>query len=117
MTIEDFFANGGVSTFTDKMCSFLNISTDRMKVVGVYSGSVIIDFYLTSELPGDDSKLTEPNQEFDTVSLNLLAEKIVTGSASGNINLGPGMGPIMSSNYSINIINVDGTPYDSYSNN
>jgi hypothetical protein len=47
VNISTFFDNGGVATFIDRMCSFLNITTDRLKVVGVYEGSAIVDSYIT----------------------------------------------------------------------
>jgi hypothetical protein len=47
VSMDSFFNNGGVATFIDKMCAFLNITTDRLKVVGVYEGSAIVDSYIT----------------------------------------------------------------------
>lgn len=42
-TVQEFFNKGGVTKYVDRMCAFLNITTDRLKVVGVFSGSVIVD--------------------------------------------------------------------------
>lgn len=34
MTVEDFFDNDEETKFIDRICSFLEISTDRLKIVG-----------------------------------------------------------------------------------
>ncbi len=47
VSMNTFFDNGGVATFIDRMSSFLNITTDRLKVVGVFEGSAIVDCYVT----------------------------------------------------------------------
>lgn len=43
MSIDDFYKNDGVTLFIDRMCAVLGITdTSRVKVVGVYTGSVNI---------------------------------------------------------------------------
>lgn len=36
MTTAEFFDNDRDTKFVDRMCAFLDISTDRLKIVGVY---------------------------------------------------------------------------------
>lgn len=49
-TLESFYGDGGGTTkFADRVASVLGIAVYQMKVVGVYSGSVIIDFYITAD--------------------------------------------------------------------
>lgn len=43
-TLEDFYANNGESLFIDKMAAFLHITMDRVRIVNIRVGSVVIDF-------------------------------------------------------------------------
>ena len=43
MTITDFFNNNGESTFIDRLAAALNIAQSRIRIVGVWSGSVMIE--------------------------------------------------------------------------
>lgn len=48
MNINQFFAEDGVTRFINRMAALLQINdTSRIKVVGVYSGSVVIDSLIT----------------------------------------------------------------------
>lgn len=41
MNIDDFFRDDGVTKFINRMCALLSINdTSRVKIVGVYTGSV-----------------------------------------------------------------------------
>lgn len=43
MNIDDFFRDDGVTKFINRMCALLSINdTSRVKIVGVYAGSVQI---------------------------------------------------------------------------
>jgi len=47
MPITDFFKDDGVTRFINRMCALLKINdTSRVKVVGVYSGSTIVQTYI-----------------------------------------------------------------------
>jgi len=67
-TMNEFFANGGVVTFVDRMAAVLGIHKADIKVVAVYEGSTIIDFQIISdaaaEIPLD---LQEVKKTFETV--------------------------------------------------
>jgi hypothetical protein len=45
-TLEEFFAQGGVVTFADRMAAVLGIHAADIKVVSVYEGSTIVDFFV-----------------------------------------------------------------------
>lgn len=49
VNIDDFYKNDGLSTFVDKMCAFLGIPTNRLRVANVRAGSVYVDFNVVSE--------------------------------------------------------------------
>jgi len=39
ISVDDFYANDVHTNFIDKMCAFLGVSTDRMKIVGIVNRS------------------------------------------------------------------------------
>jgi len=41
--IMDFFSNNGPTTFITNICAFLNIDPGRLKIVGVRTGSTVLD--------------------------------------------------------------------------
>ena len=45
-TVNEFFAQGGVVTFADRMAAVLGIHAADIKVVAVYEGSTIVDFFV-----------------------------------------------------------------------
>jgi hypothetical protein len=46
---KTFMATKGLDNFIEKTASFLKIPKDRLMVTSCYSGSVVIDFYITPE--------------------------------------------------------------------
>ncbi len=51
MDINDFYANDGQTKFIDRVCAVLGIvDTSRLKIVGIYNGSVVIHAYIDEEL-------------------------------------------------------------------
>jgi hypothetical protein len=50
MTYDVFFNGGGRTTFLDRLTSVLGITQDKIRIVSVVEGSVIIDWYITSPL-------------------------------------------------------------------
>jgi hypothetical protein len=117
VSMESFFSNGGVATFIDKMCAFLNITTDRMKVVGVTSGSTIVDFNLINSITTtpDNSTTTTVSPGEQAAGLQVLLDKI-QGAAANSIDLGP-LGPVTSSTGKLNIVNTDGSLYQEPNDN
>jgi hypothetical protein len=50
MSYDVFFNGGGRTTFLERITSVLGITQDKIRIVSVVEGSVIIDFYTTSAL-------------------------------------------------------------------
>lgn len=48
-TLDEFYAEGGVNTFTDRVAGSLGIPSWRVRTVAVYEGSVIIDFFILGD--------------------------------------------------------------------
>lgn len=62
-TLPEFFANGGVTKFVDRMCAYLNITTDRLKVVGVYTGSAVVDYVIIDSLSAQGQESTSASSD------------------------------------------------------
>lgn len=78
-TVTEFFTNGGVTTFIDRMCAYLSITTDRLKVVGVYSGSAIVDYVIVDTMSAQGQEVTTASVEQQTAShqeLSALAQAV-----------------------------------------
>jgi hypothetical protein len=113
-TVEEFFNNGGVTKFVDRMCAILNITTDRLKVVGVYSGSAVVQYYViqqnvASSDPNDPNSSNGVTQAQSQAELTALSKQIAAAAAN-NVQL-DGLGAILSASTVVNIINDDGTAY------
>ena len=48
-TMNEFFADGGTTSFVDRLAASLGVPAYRIKVVSVYKGSVIVDFQIDPE--------------------------------------------------------------------
>lgn len=46
-TMEEFYEAGGVTSFVDRVSAALGIHASQMKVVAVYTGSVVVDYEIT----------------------------------------------------------------------
>lgn len=77
-TLAEFYASGGVTTFTDRMAAVLGVHASQIKTVAVYEGSVVIE-YLVEALPDDE----EPAETLSAVQLNF-----VEAVAAGLLDLG-----------------------------
>jgi hypothetical protein len=47
--MSQFFADGGTTTFADRVAASLGIKPANIKVVSVYEGSVIVDFQIIED--------------------------------------------------------------------
>lgn len=48
-TLDEFYADGGVVSFADRVAAALGIHASTVKIVAVYEGSVIVDFFVEVE--------------------------------------------------------------------
>ena len=60
-TVDDFFATEGELSYIERLALQLGIATNRIKIVGVYTGSVVVDSEILSneELPDYPTKIEE----------------------------------------------------------
>ena len=64
-TVEDFFANGGIISFADRMAGVLGIHASDIKVVSVYTGSTIVDFQVVQREPEKKKEKPTVNVEYE----------------------------------------------------
>ena len=77
-TMNEFFDNGGTTAFIDRVAGSLGIHASTIKVVGVYTGSVVVDYEITP-----DKSLNQTVDDLKAIKKNQ-TEKFATG----NISLG-----------------------------
>lgn len=56
-TINDFYAKGGTTTFVDRLAASLGIHASSIKIVGVYEGSLIVDYFIYQASGADTATL------------------------------------------------------------
>lgn len=70
-TLDEFYADGGTTTFTDRVAASLGIPAWRIKTVAVYEGSVVVDFFILA-----DNSVTNAVEELKNVG-SALVDKLV----------------------------------------
>jgi hypothetical protein len=60
-TMDEFFADGGTTTFVDRLTASLGIHASQVKIVSVYEGSLVVNY----ELEAEDSEDTEALAELE----------------------------------------------------
>mgnify|MGYP006102872291 CR=1 FL=1 len=48
-TFAEFFADGGTTTFVDRLTSSLGIHASQVKIVSVYEGSLVVNYEVEPE--------------------------------------------------------------------
>ena len=87
-TMDEFFADGGIVTFADRMAGVLGIHAADIKVVSVYEGSTIIEFQvLQRDEELDEEELIDLNK-IDTDYRDFIQnERTMMGSRILNADL------------------------------
>lgn len=83
-TLEEFYSDGGTSRFVDRLASVLGIHKSRVKIVAVYEGSVIVEFFVEALNASDDNASSTATQQ----ELDDLTRTMVRLLSSGAANLG-----------------------------
>lgn len=48
-TVDEFYSSSGVTTFVQNMASVLGVDPSRVKIVSVYTGSVVIEIQILAD--------------------------------------------------------------------
>lgn len=54
--VSDFYKNTGTTNFIDNIAAFLNIDPGRIRIVGVRTGSVIVDYFIAAQAMLEESQ-------------------------------------------------------------
>lgn len=92
-TLDEFFADGGVVTFADRMAAVLGIHAADVKVVAVYEGSTIIEFQVVQrnivegqedeEDQIDLAKIDADYREFIQTERSMMDSRILSAQIEG----------------------------------
>jgi hypothetical protein len=92
-SLNEFFSNGGTTTFADRVAGSLGIHASDIKIVSVYEGSLVVNYDVTQP-PGS------------TTSIASLQAKQTQAFATGGIDLGA---PILDVAASVSVAADDGS--------
>ena len=76
ISVSDFYNNNGATTFITNICAFLGIDTGRLKIVGVSSGSTIVNAQLVVEDPSIEDAQASNDPAKEKEELDKLASKL-----------------------------------------
>ena len=58
-SVDEFFNNGGTTTFVDRVAGSLGIHASSIKVVSVYEGSLVVNYDITVDDEETDDNSTD----------------------------------------------------------
>jgi len=65
--MDEFYASGGTTSFTDRVAAALGIHASQIKVVAVYTGSVVVEYLIEVDSTSD----SDSARQLRTISRNL----------------------------------------------
>lgn len=72
--MEEFYDSGGVTSFVDRVSAALGIHASQMKVVAVYTGSVVVDYTIEPDQADDSGSDPEAQLRAIQKNLNVIVE-------------------------------------------
>ena len=87
MDIDDFFIQDGRTLFIDRMVALLGIQDfSRVKVVGIYSGSVVVRAAIEESVTTDHENAKTIDNDFHRQEMTEINERIAALSESGELS-------------------------------
>jgi hypothetical protein len=90
-TVDEFFDNGGTTQFVDRVAGSLGIHASTIKVVSVYTGSLVVNYDIAVADPADDSSSSDEAASTASTPEAQLAEikaKQTAAFSTGGMDLG-----------------------------
>jgi hypothetical protein len=90
-SVDEFFNNGGTTTFVDRVAGSLGIHASTIKVVSVYEGSLVVNYDIAVDDPADDSSSSGESASTASTPAEQLAEikaKQTAAFSTGGMDLG-----------------------------
>ena len=79
MDIDDFYNLDGPTEFIDRMCALLQVTdTSRLKIVGIYSGSTVVDAYIDESTTTDNDNATLNDNDIQKTEMEELNERLTS---------------------------------------
>lgn len=72
-TVDDFYAKGGTTTFVDRLAGSLGIHASTIKVVGVYTGSLVVDYNIFAPEDASPASVAEVLQQIQQTQVMQIA--------------------------------------------
>ena len=71
-TFEEFFADGGTTTFIDRLTASLGIHASQVKIVSVYEGSLVVNYEIEADNTDELAELEAlQNEMFENGEIDL----------------------------------------------
>ena len=80
INVFDFYKDVGTTSFIDRMAALLNIPTNRLKIVGVRTGSTVIDFIIF------DKNSDNEDSSADVQELRQIRDELISKVSSGALD-------------------------------
>jgi len=77
-TLDEFYADDGITTFVDRMAAALGVPASQIKVVAVYQGSVIVEYFV----------VTDPEDEAPQDTLDAVQAAFIDAIVNDTLDLG-----------------------------
>ena len=83
-TMDEFYSQGGTTSFVDRVSAALGIHASRIKVVAVYKGSVVVDYNIEADVEEDGTEeATTSLRRLENNLKTLLTDEDSTSSVFG----------------------------------
>ena len=95
-SVDEFFSNGGTTTFVDRVAGSLGIHASTIKVVSVYEGSLVVNYDIVVDEPeatndtnstNSTTNTTDSSSSINDMLANIKAKQIEAFS-TGSMDLG-----------------------------
>jgi hypothetical protein len=70
-TMDEFYSAGGVTSFVDRVSAALGIHASQMKVVAVYTGSLVVDYVIEPDTTESSSSSSDAAAQLRAIQNNL----------------------------------------------
>lgn len=69
--MDEFYSNGGTTSFIDRVSAALGIHASQMKVVAVYEGSLVVDYVIEPDTSDPNADSAAAAQQLRAIQNNL----------------------------------------------
>lgn len=105
INITDFNSGNGLATFVEQMANYLAVASNRIRIVGVYEGSTIVDAVIVPPpVSTENAGTVVPDSAAIVDELRALSTKVSAATAA---NL-PGLPSFIGATSTVNVMNVNG---------